>query len=121
MIDCRGRTLRFGQEEIRHNSLRSAFGSYSVFLLTYAPRSAHGSLWLFLRKAVRLLKLNGGNALYGIAFVRRWRLLRIHDEIERCRTHSVFAAGASYAVLISNRPTKSRMTDFKRRGSGSSA
>lgn len=47
-----GRTRRYGQERIRHNSLRSAFGTYSVSLWTFALRPGGGSLSLFRWKSV---------------------------------------------------------------------
>ncbi len=45
------RALRCGQAQIRHNLLRSAFGTYSVFLLTYASRSARRLIMAFLSKS----------------------------------------------------------------------
>jgi hypothetical protein len=44
------RALRCGQAASRHNSLRSASGTYSVSRLTYAARSAETYLWLSLGK-----------------------------------------------------------------------
>ncbi len=61
--------LHCGQERIRHNSLRSTFGTYSVSLLTFVTHSARGAYHfsagkLFFRKTRLLYAMTAGSTHY---------------------------------------------------------
>jgi hypothetical protein len=52
LLCVRNQNALCGQGGSRHNSLRSAFGTYSVSSLTSVPRSERGWLWLFGGKSI---------------------------------------------------------------------